>query len=246
MYCPPWPDRDCRCRCRCRAPPRTATPFSRSAETGTVSYWLPGIHATGDELSLDACTALGALIGRLHDGLAQVLPAAPDRLLDTPAGIADTHARLDRFARAARRGVDAFDETALTEIRSRHLLLDQIAHRQPAQRDVEPYGWTHGDLQPLNLLIDPGSQRVAAILDWDRLDVRGYGLELVRTATIWFTNPDTGALDLARIAMFVAGYRTQPSISDVQLLDAAHRRWWQLATGTWLLRTSQETMSACS
>jgi Ser/Thr protein kinase RdoA (MazF antagonist) len=203
----------------------------------TATTWLPGAHLTGDDLGLDACAALGALTGRLHDGLAQALPGPPRQLPDTPASVEDTHARLDHFARAAARGpVDAFDNLALAEIRRRHTLLNQIAHQRPQETEAGPYGWTHGDLQPLNILINPENHQVTAILDWDRLDIRCYGLEIVRTATIWFTNIRTGALDLDRVTAFIAGYRTQRSITDAQLLDAAHRRWWHLATGTWQLR----------
>lgn len=202
----------------------------------TATAWLPGIHLAGHDLGLDACVALGELTGRLHDGLAQALPEPRAALDDVPADVDDTHARLEHFARAAARGPgDAFDAFALAEIRRRHALLEQIADQRPPETPVEPAGWTHGDLQPLNILLDAAGQ-VTAILDWDRLDVRSLGAEVVRTATIWFTDTSTGALDLHRIAAFVRGYRSQHAITDTHLLDAAHRRWWHLATGTWQLR----------
>lgn len=203
----------------------------------TATAWLPGAHLAGHHLGLDAYAALGALIGRLHDGLAQAVPGPARQSPDIPVSVADTRARLDHFARAAARGpVDAFDELALAEISRRHTVLDQIAHQQPPETEIGPHGWTHGDLQPLNVLIDPADHQVTAILDWDRLDVRCYGREIVRTATIWSTDTSTGALDLDRVAALVGGYRTQRPITDAQLLDAAHRRWWQLATETWHLR----------
>jgi hypothetical protein len=40
-----------------------------------------------------------------------------------------------------------------------------------------------------------------------------------------------GALDLERIAAFIRGYHARRSISDAQLADAAHRRWWDLVVG---------------
>lgn len=203
----------------------------------TASAWLPGTHLNGHNLTPSACAALGELTGRLHNALAAALPGAPNRLLDSPTTVDEAQARLERFARATAGGSgEDFDELAHAEIRQRQALLHRIACQQPPPREVEPAGWTHGDLQPLNLLIDPFTGRVTAILDWDRLDVRGYGAEVVRTATIWFTHASTGALDLDRVAAFIRGYRTQRPISDAQLLDAAHRRWWQLATGTWQLR----------
>ena len=88
--------------------------------------------------------------------------------------------------------------------------------------------WTHGDVQPLNQLVGADG-RVSGILDGDRLGVRPYGLEVVRTATIVFGH------SLDRIAAFVASYRTHVPITDAQLADAAHRRWWTLLTETWQL-----------
>ncbi|GIF25551.1 homoserine kinase type II [Actinoplanes tereljensis] len=97
--------------------------------------------------------------------------------------------------------------------------------RPPTAGEVGPAGWTHGDLQPFNLLVEDG--RVISVLDWDRLGVRTYGLEVVRTATITF------GTDLDRIAAFARGYRVHVSVSDFDLEDAAHRRWWSLATEVW-------------
>ena len=207
----------------------------------TASAWLPGAHPEGRDLTLSSCAGLGALIGRLHDALACALPRPPRRLIDSPVSVDEARARLDHFAHATANGPgDGFDRLVQAEIGQRHELLDQIAGQQPLHGEVEPAGWTHGDLQPLNLLTDPHTGLVTAILDWDRLDVRGFGTEVVRTATIWFTHTSTGALDLDRVAAFIRGYRTRRLITDAQLLDASHRRWWQLATGTWQLRLHYE------
>lgn len=133
---------------------------------------------------MTACAELGELIGRLHDALASLLPAAPDRLPDYPNEAGEARARLEHYARAASSAVDNFDELARSEIHQRHVLLNGVADRQPPAGEIEPAGWTHGDLQPLNLLIDPSNSRVSAILDWDRLAIRSYAAEIVRTATI--------------------------------------------------------------
>jgi hypothetical protein len=42
--------------------------------------------------------------------------------------------------------------------------------------------------------------------------------------------------DLRRIAAFAAGYRGRLTIGADALRDAAHRRWWDLVTETWILR----------
>ncbi|GAA3348709.1 phosphotransferase [Amorphoplanes nipponensis] len=224
--------------------PRTTTQgdtvLGLNGQWYSASDWLPGTHLHGHDLTMTACAQLGELIGRLHDALASVLPEAPERLLDRPTGVGEARARLENYARAASSAGDNFDELARREIRQRHALLDRVADRQPPAGEIGPAGWTHGDLQPLNILIDPSTAQVSAILDWDRLETRGYAAEIVRTATIWFTDTGTGALDLDRIAAFIHGYRTRRSISDEQLLDASQRRWWHLLTGTWQLRLHYE------
>jgi Ser/Thr protein kinase RdoA (MazF antagonist) len=207
----------------------------------SVCEWLPGSHRQGHDLTLRGCAGLGELIGRLHDALASGLPKASPTLVDSPANAEQARARLEHFAAAAAGGPgDTFDDLVRAEVGRRLNLLEKIADQQPPQRETEPVGWTHGDLQPLNILIDPAAGETTAILDWDRLDIRGYATEVIRTATIWFTHPSTGALDLDRVAAFIRGYRARRPITDAQLLDAAHRRRWQLATETWQLRLHYE------
>jgi hypothetical protein len=42
--------------------------------------------------------------------------------------------------------------------------------------------------------------------------------------------------DRPRVAAFAEGYRRRFTIGDDALVDAAHRRWWRLATDTYFLR----------
>jgi homoserine kinase type II len=201
--------------------------------------WLPGLHRTGSLLSLTACRRLGELVGRLHTGLREVLPDAPSSLADDPPRVADTAAKLDRLARAAAARRDDFDIFAASEIAWRHRLLHQVGELRPqTEAAVRPVGWTHGDLNGLNLLFT--GELVSGVLDWDRLDVRPYGLEVVRTATLLFGTGDHRGADLRRIAAFAAGYRAHIAISDDALRDAAHRRWWALVCDTWFLRLHYE------
>ena len=203
--------------------------------------WLPGAHRTGLQLSLPACRRLGDLVGHLHASLREVLPGAPPALGDDPPQVADTAAELDRLARAAAaRGADLdafddFDDFATTEIAWRRHQLHEVGHLRPqAAAAVRPAGWTHGDLNDLNLLFT--GELVSGVLDWDRLGVRPYGLEVVRTATLLFGTGDERGADLRRIAAFTAGYRARIDISDHALRDAAHRRWWALVSDTYFLR----------
>jgi Ser/Thr protein kinase RdoA (MazF antagonist) len=194
-----------------------------------VAPWMPGIHRTGSSLPPDACRALGDLVGRIHRGLAAILPAPP-AVTDEPRTVQDARAELERFGRAASAGRNEFDRVAAADIGERLRLLDEVGHLRPTDEpDLRPVGWTHGDLNELNLLFE--GDEVSGVLDWDRLGVRAYGLEVVRTATLMF---DVG--NLGRIAAFAVGYRGRFPTGDGALRDAAHRRWWDLVTETWILR----------
>lgn len=196
-----------------------------------VNDWILGTHPRGAELALDACTELGDLVARLHLALAELLPPAPATLHDSPATAAEARAELEKYAR---------HEFARDEIAHRIELLDSIADQRPPDADVGPCGWTHGDLNPLNLLVRNG--HFVGLLDWDRLGVRPYALEVVRTATILFSDGGREALDLDRTAAFVDGYRGQ---IPVDLDDAADRRWWTLATETWQLERHHAGDTSC-
>ncbi|MFI1988952.1 phosphotransferase [Actinoplanes sp. NPDC020271] len=195
-----------------------------------VNDWILGTHPTGPELPRAACTALGDLVGRLHLALTELCPPAPRQLPDEPSTAAHARAELHRFARLSAES----DGFARDEIARRLELLDTVEDQQPPAGDVTPCGWTHGDLNPLNLLVRDGA--VVGLLDWDRLGVRPYGLEVVRTATILFGQ------DLDRIAAFAQGYRGRVPIG---LDDAADRRWWTLATETWQLERHFAGDSSC-
>jgi homoserine kinase type II len=198
----------------------------------TAGAWLPGTHARGDDLDVGRCAGLGELVGRLHLALAGLLPPAPRSLPDTPSTAAGARAALGRYAQVE--AADEFDLVVHKEIAWRQALLDDVADQRPAEREIGPCGWTHGDLQHFNLLVDAG--HISGILDWDRLGVRPYGLEVVRTATITFSTDDQSGLDLEKVAAFVRGYRAHVPISDADLIDAADRRWWTLLTETWPLK----------
>lgn len=202
-------------------------PVRVDGEWYTATSWLNGVHPENATLRDD----LGELVGRLHVALAERCPPAPRRLPDVPEDPVKSIKALAGYA--GRPPADDFDRSAALEIEWRRAMLAELADRRPADAELAPCGWTHGDLQPFNLLVDADG-RVAGILDWDRLGVRPYGLEVVRTATIVFGR------SLDRIAAFVAGYRAHVPITNDQLADAAHRRWWTLLTETWQLERHYE------
>ncbi|TDC97313.1 hypothetical protein E1285_03960 [Actinomadura sp. 7K507] len=204
-----------------------------------VLEWAEGAHRSGTSLDQGEAHGLGVLVGRIHMAL-----ASPRAGLDRPeeasrAKVTTPEAALeeaDRFLDVITAlDEDApFDVDARRRLRRRKVLIDAHAGRRPADEvPVGPAGWTHGDLQPLNLLWRAGE--VTAVLDWDRLAVRPYAEEVVRTAQVQFTT-DGGRLDLHNVSAFVAGYRTIIAISDEALGDAVQRLWWKRMTDFWQLQ----------
>jgi len=202
-------------------------PVRVDGEWYAATAWLNGVHPKIGTLRDD----LGKLVGRLHVALATLCPRSPRHRPDVPESPFKSLKTLAVYA--GKPPIDDFDRTALREIEWRRTMLAELADQRPADAELGPCGWTHGDLQPFNLLVDADG-RVTGILDWDRLGVRPYGLEVVRTATIMCGH------DLDRIAAFVAGYRAHIPITDAELADAAHRRWWTLLTETWQLERHYE------
>lgn len=204
-----------------------------------VLPWVTGEHRGGLDLRMSDAAAVGRLLARLHLALAAVMPAAANRSIVAVTDAGTATAQIDRYLAAiARRATrDTFDRFAEAELHRRRLLLDRVAVLRPAEGiPVRPCGWTHGDFQHLNLLWQAG--RVCAVLDWDRLDVRPLGLEVVRSATLLFGFGDARGLDLNRVTAFTAGYRTtNPDLTDADLADAVHRLWWErVSNDLWHLR----------
>ncbi|MFG1665077.1 phosphotransferase [Streptomyces sp. Y7] len=100
----------------------------------------------------------------------------------------------------------------------RRSLVFECADRRPrSATPVGGYGWTHGDVQYRNVLWQGGE--LAAVLDWDRVGVRPYAEEVVRTAQVPFGV--NGEFDLARVSAFVGGYRSVVPLESSALLDGA-------------------------
>ncbi|GAA4092371.1 hypothetical protein GCM10022214_62470 [Actinomadura miaoliensis] len=125
------------------------------------------------------------------------------------------------------------DLTFLVHLRRRiHLLRRYGALRPAHDRPLGPYGWTHGDLRPDNLLWRDAA--IAAVIDWDRLAVRPQMEELARAALALFTHED-GAIDLPRVAAFTNGYRSIAPVDERALADSVRRVWWTTMCDNWHL-----------
>jgi homoserine kinase type II len=206
-----------------------------------VTPWADGCHREGPDLSLDEATGLGRLLGDLHTNLAPVMPAAMRKMTVPVAEPATAKDKIDRYAAlvAARARPDPMDEYVAAQLQARRALLEQVAHLRPDDHGaVGPCGWTHGDFQHLNVLYRDGA--VVAVLDWDRLGVRPYPAEVVRSATLLFGFGDERGPDLARVAAFTAGYRAVVHLSDGEVADAVHRLWWERVCDLWQLRRRYE------
>lgn len=212
-------------------------------EVGGSGYclfpWAPGAHVRGVDLPRAHVGRLGAELAKLHLALQYAagtgdLPGLPDNVtaeVVTPEQAAE---RTDRLTSAARdRGAgESFDRIALDALAKRRALLTEYAPLLP-KGDVPagPHGWTHGDFQYRNLLWAGGE--LTAVLDWDRLGVRPYTEEVVRTAQVQFGVE--GVFDLERVSAFVNGYRSVVPLESTALLDAARRLWWKRMTDFWQL-----------
>lgn len=200
--------------------------------------WIDGRHREGTELTEAQSRRLGALLGRVHTGLARVQPPAP-AVRHPSAQPSRTYDRIERLLALVRRhqpydALDAaFDALAEHRLRERRALLRQYAHRRPPDADGPVNGWVHGDFHPLNLLYR--GDEPAAIVDWDRLGVRPRAEEAVRAAAIFFVHPVDGRLDLRKVRAYAGAYRRVTGVTPAEMAAAVHRVWWERLNDFWML-----------
>lgn len=198
--------------------------------------WTPGEHRPGPELTAGEAQELGSILGLIHHSLRDcaVLPA-PGPPKWTPASDAEAAVALRRFAAliAARPAPDTFDKAAAALLDQRMRLLSRFADgAPPLPRTTEPFGWTHGDFQHLNVLWE--ADEIVAVLDWDRIKPQFLADEVARAAVIQCED-GVGGLDLANITAFAGGYRAVTGTAGSALAAAADRLWWKRLTGSWQL-----------
>ncbi|MFD8965856.1 phosphotransferase [Streptomyces sp. NPDC059568] len=201
--------------------------------------WAAGAHVRGVDLSLSQAASLGEHLGRLHERLGRVcdqglLPAVPETVVadvTTPERAVEKADRLSSVLAGKGTG-SAFELAAAVALDRRRVLIAKHADRRPQSAiPVGGHGWTHGDVQYRNLLWD--GEELVAILDWDRVGVRPYAEEVVRTAQVQFGVD--GVFDLARVSAFVRGYRSVAPLEASALADGLRRLWWKRMTDYWQL-----------
>ena len=197
--------------------------------------WVAGRHRFGLELSLGECAGLGRLLARLHAEMARIMPPVQQTLVVPIPEPQDTMAMIERLLGRLRRQAsrDAFDELAERRLSELGPLLDRFADQRPSACDTPVVGYVHGDFHALNLLYDGGE--VIAILDWDRLSVRPYTLELVRAGTLFFGHGNERGLDLDRVRVFADAYQKASGIDVQEIRGAVHRMWWERLNDLWML-----------
>ncbi|WP_079193223.1 phosphotransferase [Streptomyces sp. CB02488] len=223
--------------------PVATTAGSLVAEVGGGVWclfpWATGAHIQGVDLSLPQAASLGAHLGRLHvsldracaQGLLSVVPDAITADVTVPERAVAKADRLSSVVEAKNTG-SAFDSAATAALALRRALLGKHAGRRPQHANPEGgHGWTHGDVQYRNLLWE--GEELAAVLDWDRVGVRPYAEEVVRTAQVQFGV--RGVFDLTRVSAFVSGYRSVAPLEASALVDGARRLWWKRMTDFWQL-----------
>lgn len=180
---------------------------------------------------------LGGVLAGLHRGLARVMgPVGPEvRMKVADPGGAEAAVSAYAAVIDGKEARDEFDEYAAAQLRQRRALLEAVRGDMP-DPDVPwaPAGWVHGDFHDLNVLWDGG--RVAAVLDFDRLAVKPFAYEMVRSATLTFCYGDERGLALDLVAAFASGYRAVLPLSGGEVAFAADRLWWERVCDLWQLK----------
>ncbi len=206
----------------------------QSVEGAIVSVypWRELRPFTSNRIGPAGAAALGAMLGQLHQALADLheLPLV-DHDLGAALNTGKALAELAQVAEVVR------DHLAPGE--QRHELLAAIAFQStllegamssPAFDDL-PWQAIHGDYHPGNVLSD-GAGKVAAVIDWEmtRRSLRVY--ELLRCLAF------SGLFESPRLVrIFTAGYARRVTLSDREC-EGGVELWWRLRLhSTWMYCT---------
>ncbi|MFC4334242.1 phosphotransferase [Salininema proteolyticum] len=200
--------------------------------------WAEGEHRRAGTLTLSQAESYGAAMAGLHREMdAGFLDAGSlGRYRRSPIAVEDALAQLDRFAGVidAKDVADDFDALAREVIGRKRELLHRFASHRPVAPARREEGLLHGDFLSQNLLWQ--GDRVAAVIDWDRLQYGPVSHEVARTCTVDFgMNSPGDRLDLDSVTAFVRGYHSVRPLDPEDLAFAVAHEWWEGLTHFWML-----------
>ena len=202
-----------------------------------VFPWTVGEHRAGASLSEGECLALGDLLGRTHQLLAELGEDQPQPFLLPSIRAGQVVRRAERLLQQALAHQPSDDFDRLAE----EYLLFTLRHFRAYAGEADTLAcltrWqlTHGDFHQLNVIF--GQDGGMTIVDWDRLRVQPRLVELVRALVLWLHDPQTGVVDVRRAEWVVQGYAAREPVEPGALAQLVEHWWWSKLSDLWILDT---------
>jgi homoserine kinase type II len=194
----------------------------------TVTRWLPGIRP--DLADLTMLTRAGEALGQLDQALRDVPP--PDAPHDwRRANPLEVHPAVpDVLALCADLDAAGVDARPLLDAAI------EVTRWWDSPRGQTPSQVVHGDFAASNMLADPATGAVTAVLDFEisGADLRAQDLVAALVQTGALDGPDWED----RVAALAAGYRTQVALTDEEIASIPPMVLWR-AVGTVLWRAGR-------
>ena len=204
----------------------------------TVFPWIEGEHRTRGTLTADECLAVGALLGRTHQALAEARTGEQQTFMLPPIRPERTLRRADDLRRRLQAHQvllpgDPFDALA-DECLDFTIGLLQEAHAEiGAEPCLTTWQWTHGDFHPGNVLVQPDG--AMTLLDWDKARVQPRLFELVRSIVLWLADAQTGSIDLQAAWSMMRGYASWIRVEPGVIAQIVDYFWWSKLNDLWIL-----------
>lgn len=207
-------------------------------QRAAVYPFVEGRTARRGAITPGEAAALGAMQGRLCGVLANfrddVLEArhAGETLWDTAASV-NTLYRIEAWLSAHLTGID--ERHARRAARMQLMLLESGQARPSGDFAHLPVQIDHGDFHERNVILDADSDRVLAVVDWERVRVLPRAFQLVRAIDF------IGLLVGGPLDEYLAAFGREQRLEPQECHDAVDQ-WWQSALhNTW---TYTETFEA--
>ena len=203
----------------------------------TVFPWTVGEHRAGASLSKGECLALGDLLGRTHQLLAELGEDHLQPFLLPPVRVKQRIRNAEQYLQQAREHQprDEFDELAEEYLRFTLGQFRAYAGEADALACLTRWQLTHGDFHQFNVIF--GQDGGMTIVDWDKLRVQPRLVELVRALVLWLHDPQTGVVDVQRAEWVVQGYAAQAAVEPGALAQLVEHWWWSKLSDLWIFDT---------